>query len=74
MKTELEYLDQEITEALEMIENMDHFTMCQLWRFAPSGSEIYFRNDLPTGCAFKKRLFEHFGGFTPEISKALGWI
>jgi hypothetical protein len=71
MKT---YTDEEIQAALQRIENMDHYTMCKLWRFAPTWEEnIYFRSDLPTGDAFKNRLFQHFGGFTPEISKSLGW-
>lgn len=68
-----EYTEEDIKNALKAIEEMDHYHMCNLWRFAPSGSEIFFRSDLPTGEAFKKRLFEHFGGFTPEISKDLGW-
>jgi len=68
-----DYTEQEIQEALARIETMDHYTMCRLWRFAPAGSEIYFRSDLPTGKAFKNRLFQHFGGFTSEISKELGW-
>jgi hypothetical protein len=68
-----EYTEQQIKDALDRIEKMDHYTMCRLWRFAPTGSEIYFRSDLPTGDAFRKRLFEHFHGFTPEISKDLGW-
>lgn len=66
------YTQDEIDAALQRIENMDHYTMCRLWRFAPAGSEIYFRNDYPTGEAFTNRLFKHFGGFTPEISKSLG--
>ena len=68
-----DYTDDEIKTALEEIKNMDHETMCRLWRFAPKGSEIYFRSDLPTAEAFKDRLFNHFGGFTPNISKSIGW-
>lgn len=68
-----DYTEQEIAEALAGIDAMDQFTMCKLWRFAPAGSEIYFRSDLPTGEAFRNRLFVHFGGFTPDISKALYW-
>jgi len=64
--------EKEINKALKKIETLDHFTMCKLWRFSPAGSEIYFRADLPTGDAFSKRLWGHFGGFTPEISKQLG--
>lgn len=69
-----EYTQDEILKALRDIENMDHYSMCKLWRFAPLGDDnIYFRSDLPTGEAFKTRLFKHFGGFTSEISKSLGW-
>jgi len=67
-----EYTQEEIDKALDDISKMDHYTMCKLWRFAPAGSEIYFRTD-GAGNAFTKRLFDHFGGFTPEISKELGW-
>jgi hypothetical protein len=72
--TEPEFTEQQINDALKRIAGMDHYTMCRLWRFAPSGSEIYFRRDLPTAQAFKDRLFQYFGGFTPEISKSLGWV
>ncbi|OJV30474.1 MAG: hypothetical protein BGO32_08760 [Bacteroidetes bacterium 37-13] len=68
-----QFTQQQINEALAKIETLDHYTMCRYWRFAPAGTEIYFRNDLPTGEAFKNRLFNHFGGFTPEISKSIGW-
>lgn len=63
---------EQIEFALAAIDEMDQLTMCRYWRFAPPGTEIYFRNDLPTGAAFVKRLFGHFGGFTAEISKQLG--
>ena len=65
--------DEEIQQALKEIDSLDHYTMCKYWRFAPAGTELYFRSDLPTGEAFKNRLFNHFGGFTPAISKSLGW-
>ena len=68
-----EFTKEQIDKALEEIEELDHFTMCRYWRFAPSGTEIYFRSDLPTGDAFKNRLFNYFGGFTPRISKMLGF-
>ena len=69
-----EYTEEEVKKALEEIELMDHYTMCKLWRHSPINVEnIYFRKDLPTGAAFADRLFIHFGGFTPEISKSIGW-
>ena len=70
----MEYTKEQITKAEEAIEKMEHEEMCRIWRFAPTGSEIYFRGDLfPQGKSFKDRLFDHFGGFTPAISKSIGW-
>ena len=54
------------------INHMSHHDMCSLWRFAPLGHP-YFDSTQPMAEVFKKRLFEHHGGFTPEISKSLGW-
>lgn len=68
----MEFTQQEIEEALAEIETLDHYDMCRMWRFGEA-KPIYLRNDIPTGAAFSKRLFQHFGGFTPEISKSLGW-
>lgn len=63
----------EETEAEHMakIGQMSHYDMCALWRHATSGHP-YFNTTLPYYKVFKARLFKHFGGFTPEISKALG--
>ena len=44
--------------------------MARRWRFAKSGDPI-FRSDLPLAEKLKKRFFDEFGGFTPEISKAI---
>lgn len=52
------------------IDNMSHYEMCGIWRFAPPGNP-YTSGEV--GQYFKDRLFKHFGGFTPEISKSLGW-
>lgn len=69
-----EYTQEEIKEELLRISDMGHHEMCHKWRFAPiSETPIYLRSDLPTGKAFRDRLFDHFGGFTPEISKKIGW-
>lgn len=59
---------QEITK----IHKMTHIEMCSLWRQASSGHP-YFDNTLPYSKEFEKRLFTHFGGFTPKISKKIGW-
>lgn len=55
---------------IDQINSMSQFDMCALWRFAPSGHP-YFDSTLPYAEVFKTRLFGHFGGFTPAISKAL---
>ena len=68
-------MEQKLTEieqqTINKINNMTHYDMCSLWRFASLGHP-YFNNKLPYAEIFKNRLFKHFGGFTPEISKLLG--
>jgi len=59
-------------EIIAKINAMSHFDMCALWRRAPVG-DLYFDSTQPFAEVFRKRLFEHFGGFTPEISKELDW-
>lgn len=56
---------------LKTIENLSHYEMAWLWRFAPSGHP-YFDVKLPLFEAFEAR-FESLGGMTPEVSKAIGW-
>jgi len=64
-------LTEEQLSIIDQINNMSHFEMCRLWRFAPPGHE-YFDKTKHYYAVFRDRLFEHFGGFTPEISKSLG--
>lgn len=54
----------------EQIDGMTHEQLAYLWRNAPTGHPLLQDE---TGQYFKKRLFEHFGGFTPELSKRIGW-
>ena len=69
-----EYTEKEIAEIKAKIDNMTHLDMCYMWRFTDSSAEsIYFNSTLPFAEYFKDRLFKHFGGFTPEISKEIGW-
>jgi hypothetical protein len=64
--------EEEITKAIEHINNMTHIELASMWRFAPSG-HIYFDKQYPQLYeAFKKR-FDSFGGMTPEVSKEVGW-
>ena len=62
---------EEIEKYLKQIENMSHSEMASLWRFAPVGHPIFNRN-YPLYNIFKIR-FDSFGGFTPEVSKDIGW-
>ena len=50
------------------IDAMSRYEMCKLWRYSKVGASIFIGE---TGRYFKDRLFTHFGGFTPEISKHL---
>ena len=59
-------------KTINAINQMGHYEMCSLWRFAPSGHP-YFDKTLPYYKVFEERLFKHFGGFTPEISKSLSF-
>ena len=54
------------------IDSLTHFEMCRMWRFG-KGNPEYFDARNPISTYFTDRLFKHFGGFTPEISKQLGW-
>ena len=65
-------LTKEQKEEIKVINQMSHYDMCNLWRKAPAG-HWYFDITEPYAEVFKKRLFDHFGGFTSEISKEIGW-
>ena len=58
-------------EAKKEIGELSQYEMCRLIRFAPTGHK-YFDKSKPYYKHFKERL-EKLGGFTPEISKRLGW-
>lgn len=51
------------------INDMTHEELCFTWRFAPLGHPIVLGK---AGARLKERLDE-MGGFTPEISKKIGW-
>jgi len=57
-------------EMKKQIDGMSHYALCQRWRFARSGDPM-FQGEI--GVYYKHRLFDELGGFTPEISKQLGW-
>lgn len=51
------------------IDALDHVQLCHLWRHAPTGHPL-LQGD--AGAYFKQRL-DAAGGFTPAISKKIGW-
>lgn len=51
------------------IDAMDRTGMARYWRFAPLGASL-LQGD--AGDYFQKR-FAELGGFSPEISKEIGW-
>ena len=68
------YKDIEETEMnleIKKIESMTQIEMAALWRHAPSGHK-YFDDRQPYFKIFDKR-FKKLGGFTPEVSKSVGW-
>jgi len=55
---------------LDEVNAMSHTELARLWRFADSSNP---RVQGEVGSRLKDRLFKEFGGFTPAISKAIGW-
>ncbi len=51
------------------IDAMTRYAMADRWRFSPVGDPMLQGE---TGDYFQKR-FTELGGFSPEISKAIGW-
>lgn len=54
----------------KQIDSMSHYELAYRWRFSKCGDPL-FQGD--TGEYFKKALFDDKGGFTPELSKSIGW-
>jgi len=61
--------ERRIEEHKKKIDGMSQAEMARLWRYAPSG-HVYFGVEL--GEYFDAR-FKKLGGFTPGISKEIGW-
>jgi len=60
-----------VTQWKEEISTMSREDMARLYRFAKAGHPV-FDSTLPLYNIFKKR-FAELGGFSPEISKKIGW-
>lgn len=56
---------------LDRIANLDHLECARLQRYAPSGHPCFDMRYMELVEAFKDRFYNHFGGMTPEISKAI---
>jgi len=56
-------------EEKDQIDAMSQYDLCRLWRFAECPHPL-LQGD--TGEYFAQKL-KDAGGFTPEISKSLGW-
>lgn len=52
------------------IDAMTHEELATLWRHGSSDNKL-FRGD--AGRYFSDRLFKHFGGFNPSLSKSIGF-
>ena len=63
--------DEQIDDWKLQIDQMSREEMCRLWRFAPAGHPC-FTTSTPVTAYFKER-FDSLGGFSPEISKRIGW-
>jgi len=63
--------EQEVADWKKKIDAMSQEEMCRLWRFAEPGHPC-FVTGTPVTEHFMKR-FNELGGFTPEISKRIGW-
>ncbi len=64
--------DEQMLAAKSEIDALSHEEICRAWRFG-TGRKEWFDSTEPISSYFKERLFNHFGGFTPEISKRIGW-
>jgi hypothetical protein len=54
------------------IDKLSRLEMARLWRYASSDC-IYFDNRNPEIVEHFKKRFEDLGGWSPNISKAIGW-
>ena len=57
------------TKLKKEIDEMSQYNMAYIWRFG--GRDDLLGGDM--GKYYRKVFFEEKGGFTPEISKSLGW-
>lgn len=72
-----DYSQEEIDKIANEIKVMDQILLCSAWRFAKVGDPRFRRDLITSEGKFLGDLFSETlkakGGFTPEISKRLGW-
>lgn len=61
--------DESIEKLKEEIDSLSHEELARIWRFGKSSDK---RLQGEAGEYFRDRLFKHFGGFNPNLSKRLG--
>lgn len=61
---------EKIEELKNKIDQMSHRELASLWRHGSSDNELFHGE---VGQYLKDRLFNHFGGFNPNLSKSIGW-
>ncbi len=64
------YLYEDLEKIKQEIDELSQYDMAKIYRFSPSGS-VYF--NAPEISNYFMRRFKKLGGFTPEISKKIGW-
>ena len=55
------------------IDSFDRETMCRQWRFGKAGQYPWFDTANAELWEHWKKRFKELGGFSPEISKQIGW-
>lgn len=70
LKTFENFSNEEVEQLKKEIDNMTHEEMAKLWRFGDSSNK-FLQGEV--GKYFSDRLFNHFGGFNPLLSKKIGW-
>ena len=58
----------EVVDGKRQIDAMSQKDMARMWRFTPAGHPFFI-----TGTPLADYFKEKFKGFTPELSKRIGW-
>mgnify|MGYP001595490796 CR=1 FL=1 len=64
---------EQIEKYKKEIDSYSQIEMARQLRFSKSGAYPWFDNNNPELVVYWKARFEALGGFTPKISKQIGW-